>query len=269
MAEGRPRLIARPRQHTACHFAVTPPETVIRTFLPPMHLKLASYNIRKSVGLDWRRRPERVLGVLNEIGADIVALQEVDRRFGSRLSSIDPAMIDADSPYVPVRSGIRPQSLGFHGNLLLVRKSARVTGSGAIELPYLEPRGAVFADLDFGHTSLRVVGLHLGLMRGWRKRQAEALVGQLDALEARHSTVIMGDLNEWSRKPGVLHAFEASHHIAIPGPSYHASLPLFAFDRIVSTRDVEIVRTGVHRSALAAVTSDHLPVWAEIRLPNR
>ena len=56
----------------------------------PMQLKVASYNIRKAVGLDWRRRPARVLDVLNEIGADIVALQEVDRRFGSRISALDP-----------------------------------------------------------------------------------------------------------------------------------------------------------------------------------
>src|SRR3954451_21449847 len=65
----------------------------------PMQLKFASYNIRKAVGLDWRRRPARVLGVLNEIGADIVALQEVDRRFGSRVAALDPALIEAETDY--------------------------------------------------------------------------------------------------------------------------------------------------------------------------
>jgi O-antigen ligase len=33
-----------------------------------MQLKVASYNIRKAVGLDWRRRPQRVLQVLVETG---------------------------------------------------------------------------------------------------------------------------------------------------------------------------------------------------------
>ena len=42
-----------------------------------MHLKVSSYNIRKAVGLDWRRRPERVLKVLIEIDADIIALQDL------------------------------------------------------------------------------------------------------------------------------------------------------------------------------------------------
>jgi len=49
-------------------------------------LKVATYNIRKAIGLDQRRNPERILAVLKEIDADIIALQEVDRRFGARVS---------------------------------------------------------------------------------------------------------------------------------------------------------------------------------------
>jgi endonuclease/exonuclease/phosphatase family metal-dependent hydrolase len=41
-------------------------------------LKVATYNIRKCVGTDRRRQPERILAVLAEIDADIVALQEAD-----------------------------------------------------------------------------------------------------------------------------------------------------------------------------------------------
>ena len=39
-------------------------------------ITVASYNIRKGLGTDRRRRPDRVLDVLHEIGADIVTLQE-------------------------------------------------------------------------------------------------------------------------------------------------------------------------------------------------
>ena len=64
--------------------------------LPPMTaLRIASYNIRKCVGLDRRRDPERVLGVIAGLGADIVALQEADRRLGARPSTLDPARIGA------------------------------------------------------------------------------------------------------------------------------------------------------------------------------
>ena len=40
-------------------------------------VRVATYNIHKSRGLDWRVRPDRIVEVLREIDADIVALQEV------------------------------------------------------------------------------------------------------------------------------------------------------------------------------------------------
>ena len=51
-------------------------------------ITVASYNIRKGLGTDRRRRPDRILEVLHEVHADIVALQEADRRFGSRQSAL-------------------------------------------------------------------------------------------------------------------------------------------------------------------------------------
>jgi endonuclease/exonuclease/phosphatase family metal-dependent hydrolase len=49
-------------------------------------IRVASYNIQKSIGTDFKRKPERILAVLSELDADIVALQEVDRRFGERVT---------------------------------------------------------------------------------------------------------------------------------------------------------------------------------------
>src|SRR3546814_9393521 len=48
---------------------------------------VASYNMRKAIGTDRRRRPDRTIEVLNELDADVVALQEADRRFGARMRS--------------------------------------------------------------------------------------------------------------------------------------------------------------------------------------
>ena len=47
-------------------------------------ITVASYNVRKAIGTDRRRNPQRVLDVLHEIDADVVALQEADKRFGGR-----------------------------------------------------------------------------------------------------------------------------------------------------------------------------------------
>ncbi len=232
-----------------------------------MHLKVASYNIRKAVGLDWRRRPDRVLKVLVEIDADIIALQEVDRRFGSRTTALDPAVIEAETGYRAIRFAERPQSLGFHGNVILARKSIEVAAARPMILPHLEPRGAAVADLDLGGRRVRVVGMHLGLTRKWRQLQTETIVSELRTLEANLPTVLMGDLNEPDLRSGVLRAFEQRHTIAACGPSFHASMPVFTLDRIIVTEDIAIAETGVHRSPLSREASDHLPIWARLKLP--
>ncbi|MCK9541473.1 MAG: endonuclease/exonuclease/phosphatase family protein, partial [Novosphingobium sp.] len=111
-----------------------------------MKLTFASYNIRKAVGLDRRRDPDRILSILREIDADVIALQEADRRFGRRESVLPRGALD-DSPWKAVPLSTRPESLGWHGNALLVRRSLEIEDASVVPLPTLEPRGAIRADL--------------------------------------------------------------------------------------------------------------------------
>ena len=229
-------------------------------------IKVASYNIRKSIGTDRRRQPERIMKILAEIDADIVALQEVDRRFGERATTLSPDLLVDFTNYMPVRFGIREQSLGWHGNVLLVKKGIEVRNPQRIELPAFEPRGAVMADVVIDGTAMRVVGMHLGLLGNSRMKQADAVVGYLEKLEDRMPTVIMGDLNQWAQDGGCLAEF-ARHHDIIPlGPSFHSRRPMLPLDRIITSRDFRLEGAGVHRSALARTGSDHLPVWAALSL---
>lgn len=230
-------------------------------------IRVASYNIRKSVGLDWRRDPRRILAVLHEVDADIVALQEVDRRFGSRVAALSAEIIADESHYDIIRFGARPASVGWHGNAILVREGAEVYASHRLKLPSLEPRGAVLADVGFGNVKLRIVGMHLGLVGLWRRRQARAVLAALAERTAaldRLPTVLMGDLNEWSAHGGCIADFARDHDFAVTGPSFHAKRPVSALDRIMVSSDLVVEDAGVHRSARAGVASDHLPVWARI-----
>jgi len=229
-------------------------------------LKVASYNIRKSIGTDRKRLPDRILKILNELNADIVALQEVDRRFGERVTTLSPDLIVDHTDYMPVRFGIREQSLGWHGNVLLVRKGWEVTNQQRIELPAFEPRGAVLADVNVGGQTVRVVGMHLGLMGNWRMKQATAVVAYLEKLEAKTPTVIMGDLNQWAQDGGCLAEFARHHDVIASGPSFHSRRPMLELDRIITSRDFKLERTGVQNTALARTGSDHLPIWAELTL---
>lgn len=226
-------------------------------------LRVASYNIRKAIGTDRRRSPERILDVLNEIDADIVALQEADRRLGARQAVLPTALIRAHSPYAVVNVAARHGSMGWHGNALLVRQNAKVSHVARFTLPMLEPRGAVMADVDIDDVPLRVVGMHLDLSGLHRRRQGHAIVAALNE-HAERPTIIMGDTNEWRPHGGCLADFAHKFRIAPTGPSFHSRRPVGRLDRIMVGNTIEIVNCGVHHSVLAARASDHLPVWADI-----
>jgi endonuclease/exonuclease/phosphatase family metal-dependent hydrolase len=228
-------------------------------------IKVATYNIRKCIGTDRRRNPERILQVLREIDADVVALQEADRRFGNRLSAIPHHMLLEHSDYVPVAIGGRPQSIGWHGNALLVRRGIEVRHSEIVPLPTLEPRGAVMAELAVGTLHLRVIGTHLDLSGLWRRRQIRALLARLDGAAHHLPTVLMGDFNQWSDR-GALSEFAFHHHRLVKTPpSFHSNKPVARLDRIIISHDLRVDESGAHSSELARRASDHLPLWASIR----
>lgn len=228
-------------------------------------VKVASYNMRKGIGTDRRRSPERVLEVLHEIDADVIALQEADRRFGMRAAVLTPHLLEEHSDWKTVPLALRAASSGWHGNAILVRKDAEIVGCEPLHLPALEPRGAASCAVTVGDVTLRVIGMHLDLSGLWRRRQARAILNHVEGCEERHPTVLMGDLNEWSAARGCLQDFARDFDTATTGPSFHARRPIARLDRIMASRDLKFVDSGVHTSPAARTASDHLPIWATLQ----
>jgi endonuclease/exonuclease/phosphatase family metal-dependent hydrolase len=229
-------------------------------------LKVASYNIHKGIGTDRLRRPDRILDVLDELEADIVALQEADRRFGARASALPPELL-AQHGWQPVEINRRDHSIGWHGNAILVRRDAEILTRAHIELPTLEPRGAVMAEVRVNGIRVRIVAMHLDLSGLWRRRQARAII---HALEQRRPlpTILMGDLNEWTLHGGCLREFAPHFRIAPTPPSFHSRQPVARLDRIMADKSLHIASCGVHHSVKARRASDHLPIWARISFPG-
>jgi endonuclease/exonuclease/phosphatase family metal-dependent hydrolase len=246
-------------------------------------ITLASYNMHKAVGLDRRRDPKRVLDVLHEVDADVVALQEADKRFGGRGSAVPHELIDSHSHYKPVQFGVRhkrafekarkhadrllkidTRNIGWHGNAILVKPHVGILACAAVDLPTLEPRGAVIAELLIDDKPLRVVGMHLDLSGLWRRRQIRAILGEIARRPNKMPTVLMGDTNEWRTVAGCLQELGGEFLIAPTGPSFHARHPVAQLDRIIVHKDLFIEAAGVHTSPAARQASDHLPIWARV-----
>jgi endonuclease/exonuclease/phosphatase family metal-dependent hydrolase len=234
-----------------------------------VNLSFASYNIRKAIGLDRRRDPDRILSILREMDADVVALQEADRRFGRRQSVLPLAAIHEHTPYVPVPLAMRPDSIGWHGNALLVRRGIEVADASVVPLPMLEPRGAVRADLIAHGRRIRVVGMHLDLSGLRRRHQVRSVLDHIVECDGDLPTVLMGDLNEWAMHGGCFREFGRDWQVLAPGRSFPSRRPVAQLDRIIASAEWSIEEADVHHSALSAKGSDHLPVRAHLTLHKK
>ncbi len=235
---------------------------------PGAELRIASYNIHKAVGRDRRFDPDRIIEVLRQIDADVVALQEADQRFGERTGLLDLARLERRTGLRPVPVQSAWQGHGWHGNVVLFRDGV-VTATRQLVLPGVEPRGALIADLMVANAPIRVVAAHLGLLRHSRSRQVETLIAASRPSDGR-PIILMGDLNEWRvGKKSTLHGLAPKFGpLQVAIPSFPARFPIWALDRIVAYPAEAIAQVELHDTELARLASDHLPIKAMVHLPG-
>ncbi|MFJ5488566.1 endonuclease/exonuclease/phosphatase family protein [Hansschlegelia beijingensis] len=232
-------------------------------------MRVASYNIHKCRGTDGQVRPDRIVQVLKEIGPQLVALQEVDHRFGQRIGLLDPVALKREAGLHLLAQSDAPEGHGWHGNALLVAGEPVHYRRLRLRLPGIEPRGAIISELDLGEGQFRVIAAHFGLLRRSRVSQANALLSAFKDLPPM-PTILLGDLNEWRRKRrSALNVFEPLFGEAHPLPSFPSRRPIFPLDRIIGWPRGLINDLAVHNTPLARKASDHLPLVARIDLSAR
>jgi len=228
---------------------------------------VASYNVHKCVGSDKVFNPKRILHVISEIDADILALQEIDKRFGCRSGLLDLGELKERCGLSPVPiNAMSPRGHGFHGNGLFFRNGV-VRDVEQIDLPGMEPRGALIVDFQLLDGELRIVAAHFGLLRRSRERQVAAIMEMLGRRKPM-PTIMVGDLNEWrlgknSSLRNLMHAFDVSMGTI---PSFPARFPILALDRVLASPHHLVASVDIHSTALARKASDHLPIKAWIHL---
>ncbi|WP_312528345.1 endonuclease/exonuclease/phosphatase family protein [Paracoccus sp. (in: a-proteobacteria)] len=224
-------------------------------------LRLASYNLHKCRGVTGPHAPERNLEVIAEMNPDVIALQEVDFRFGARREALPRALIEKETGLVPAPFlGTGEHSLGWHGQTILLKPElAEKASIRRLPLPGLEPRGALALRLP----GVTVVAVHLGLMRSSRRAQLARIVAQAARI-GESELILTGDFNEWRDRRG-LEALEPLHIVA-PGPSWPAPFPRLRYDRLAISQGIRLEKSGVFSSPMARIASDHLPIWADLRL---
>jgi endonuclease/exonuclease/phosphatase family metal-dependent hydrolase len=232
-----------------------------------VHVVVASYNIHRGVGLDRRLDLDRIAAVITEVGPDVVGLQEVIREPG--VAHADQAAYLAAELGMELVMGVtRPHGDGTFGNAVLTRLP--VLGVATCDLSHggREPRGCVRVDLGVNGQMLHVFNCHFGLGLRERRQQLRVLAGFIrGAATLAGPRVLMGDFNEWHRGPVTRELrLEFSSPMRRMRRTHPAVFPLFRLDRIYWDVELEGEAFHAHRSRLARVASDHLPVLARLRV---
>ena len=126
----------------------------------------------------------------------------------------------------------------------------------------MSPGARSVAKLSTPFGLLRVVATHLGLSIGERRAQVDALLALIG--ETPHTTVVLGDFNDWFWVNSVRKALAAQLPARSRLRTFPSRYPLFRFDRIYC-RPVSAL-TNSRTDRFASALSDHLPVIAEVRI---
>jgi endonuclease/exonuclease/phosphatase family metal-dependent hydrolase len=222
---------------------------------------VATYNVHRWSGLNGASTPDaaRAGFVISELGADIIALQEVLRPFDAE----DPLERLADALHLHVAfATTRVHRRGELGNAILSRWP--ITSVFTLDLSFskVERRSAVAAQFTTAVGPVAIVGTHLALVDRTRQRQVEQILGHP---QLQGPVLLLGDMNAW-RSCKATQALEAELGDGQRFPrSFPAARPLLALDRIYA-RGAQLSEIAAHGTPAAKRASDHLPIVARVRV---
>ena len=239
-----------------------------------MKLTVMTYNVHSCIGRDGRVNPVRIVKVIEQHNADIVAFQELDSGL-VRTGLVEQTKLLADM--LEMNHHFHPSiniEAGQYGNAVLSPHSMKLFHAG--ELPTLakkrikEKRGAIWLKLDIDGSEIEVFDTHLGLNRHERLAQATALTGPqwLKHPECRGPVIFCGDLNatKWSE---VYRMFARSFVDVRSGSTWPSWFPFIRLDYIFISPDIEVRNSTVLKDDLTRKASDHLPVLATLEVPSK
>jgi endonuclease/exonuclease/phosphatase family metal-dependent hydrolase len=256
------------------------PEQTVHAAVASKTLRVMSYNVHGCVGMDGHLSPSRIARVIAQYDPHIVAMQELDvgrrRSGGLDQAQLIAGYLNMDHHFHPT---LRIEEESFGDAVLSAYPLKLVKRQSLLRHPrfsFLEPRGALWVEVEFEGRPVQLINTHLGLLKQERALHTEELLGDrwLGSADCREPVVVCGDFNAL---PGsrVVRRFQ-SRLRDIGDPAVHKRLrrkgtwfgryPLIRLDHIFVSPGCRIVSVDVCDSYLSRIASDHRPLLVEIAL---
>ncbi|MGH9245820.1 MAG: endonuclease/exonuclease/phosphatase family protein [Acidimicrobiales bacterium] len=230
-------------------------------------MRVATFNLKHGAPPHgYRGDPVRTAEACAALGADVLALQEVDRGV-PRSAGADLASLVAQATGMEVVfAQTMPFRGGQYGNALLVRGEIDDVEIVPLQPGWrfwvrTEPRNAIVADVVVDGRRLAVAATHLSTQRSASRGQLAEVVDAIGHRPGPH--VVLGDLN---RTPSELDGHEATGRMVFADgpPTFPTLKPVLRIDH-VAVNGLEIRAVETRRMAV----SDHLALLAEVDWPTR
>jgi endonuclease/exonuclease/phosphatase family metal-dependent hydrolase len=240
--------------------------------------RIMTYNVHRCVGVDGRLDVARVTAVIAQCRPDIVALQELDV-CRQRTGAVDQAHAIAN------RLG-----MGFHfhaavqvqeeryGDAILTAAPLTLIKAGALpgsaSIRALEPRGALWLELEIEGRRLQVLNTHLGLVPHEQRAQAAALIGPdwVGGAARRDPLIVLGDFNATpyaSTYRTLARSLKDARDLcpaARASATFPSRFPMLTIDHVFVSDGIKIGHVEAISAPLARSASDHLPLVVDFSL---
>lgn len=229
-------------------------------------LRVMSFNIRHGEGMDGQVSLRRVADVVRTAQADVVALNEVDRRL-PRSGLTDQAarlakMLDMQRAFEP---NMRWYLLAEYGNAILSKYPIKKVENHLLpRIGENERRGVLVVELDVAGERVNVMATHLALTDEERIQQTKRIMEI--ARELKGPVILLGDLNAEPNSPEV-DTLTAEFQDVLAGSGLEGMT--FPSDNPDTRIDYVLVRSvaGVKSARVVdSLASDHRPVLAEVQV---
>jgi len=232
-------------------------------------VRVATYNIHRCRGLDGRTRPDRIAEVLEDLAADVIALQEV---VGAGPSGGGQAEeLGAALGMGWIMAPARHLRSHLFGNVVMTRFPIRHHTQYDLSWKTCEARCCQRVDLDVDGATLHLYNVHLGTAYLERRFQAERLADIVSDRRVTGTKVVLGDFNEWMKGLATtmlserLQAIDLRTHLR-RRRTYPGFFPILHLDHIYYQGEVEVERLELPRTRKTLIASDHLPLVAELKV---
>ena len=240
--------------------------------------RIVTYNVHRCVGNDRRLDVSRIVDVLAALEPDIVAMQELDvgRR---RTGHVDQAHEIAEGLDMACHfNAALTVEEERYGDAILTVFPEKLVKKGALpgydRIRALEPRGALWVEVEIDGAPVQIINTHLGLVPREQQIQAECLAGPawLQNPACQGPVILLGDFNATATSVvyrTLVQRLAPARRLArtsSPTATFPSPLPVLRIDHLFVSPQIRVADVFAPFAPLTRTASDHLPLVMDFEL---